>query len=93
MTTQTKMTSTSREQPAASKAALFAGRFPLFGDMEFGGVPMPFERNVEIYGEDESADYVYKVISGAVRTYKILSDGRRQITAFYLPGDVFGIEP
>jgi CRP/FNR family nitrogen fixation transcriptional regulator len=27
-----------------------------------------------------------------VRTYKILSDGRRQIGGFYLPGDIFGFE-
>jgi CRP-like cAMP-binding protein len=32
------------------------------------------------------------VISGTVRTYKILADGRRQIGAFYLPGEVFGLE-
>jgi CRP/FNR family transcriptional regulator, nitrogen fixation regulation protein len=32
------------------------------------------------------------VISGAVRSYKLLSDGRRQIGAFHLPGDVFGLE-
>jgi CRP/FNR family nitrogen fixation transcriptional regulator len=31
------------------------------------------------------------VISGAVRSYKLLSDGRRQIGAFHLPGDVFGL--
>jgi len=54
---------------------------------------MPFGRNAEVYGEDESADYVYKVLSGAVRTYKVLSDGRRQILGFYLPGDVFGSDP
>ena len=30
--------------------------------------------------------------SGSVRSYKLLSDGRRQIGAFYLPGDVFGLE-
>jgi CRP-like cAMP-binding protein len=53
---------------------------------------MPFARNAEIYGENEPADYLYKVISGSVRTYKVLSDGRRQIGAFYLPGDVFGFE-
>jgi len=53
---------------------------------------MSFKRNVEIYGENEPADYLYKVISGAVRTYKVLSDGRRQIGAFYMPGDVFGLE-
>ena len=68
------------------------GRCAPFGDMEFGGVTMPFDRNAEVYGEGEPADYVYKVVSGSVRAYKVLSDGRRQITAFYLPGDVFGIE-
>jgi CRP-like cAMP-binding protein len=53
---------------------------------------MAYARNGEIYGEGEPADYVYKVVSGAVRTYKVLDDGRRQIGAFYLPGDVFGLE-
>ena len=27
-----------------------------------------------------------------MRTYEILSDGRRQIGGFYLPGDIFGLE-
>jgi CRP/FNR family nitrogen fixation transcriptional regulator len=53
---------------------------------------MPFGRDEEIFGEGETADYLYKVISGTVRTYKILADGRRQIGAFYLPGDMFGFE-
>ena len=51
---------------------------------------MPFARNAEIYGENEPADYLYKVVSGTVRTYKVLVDGRRQIGAFHLPGDIFG---
>ncbi|MCC8959667.1 helix-turn-helix domain-containing protein [Bradyrhizobium sp. Pear77] len=54
--------------------------------------PMRFTRNSEIYGEDEAAEYLYQVVLGAVRTYKILEDGRRQIGAFYLPGDIFGFE-
>jgi CRP/FNR family transcriptional regulator, nitrogen fixation regulation protein len=45
----------------------------------------------EIFGA-EPADYVYQIRQGAVRTYKLLSDGRRQIGAFHLPGDIFGIE-
>jgi CRP-like cAMP-binding protein len=53
---------------------------------------MTFARNSEIYGEGEKADYVYKVVSGTVRTYRILADGRRQIGGFHLPGDVFGLE-
>ena len=56
------------------------------------GAPMRFARNNEIYGEHEPAEYLYQVISGAVRTYRMLDDGRRQISAFYLPGDIFGVE-
>jgi CRP/FNR family transcriptional regulator, nitrogen fixation regulation protein len=56
------------------------------------GMVMPFARNSEIYGENEPADYLYRVLSGTVRTYKVLVDGRRQIGAFHLPGDVFGFE-
>jgi CRP-like cAMP-binding protein len=56
------------------------------------GAPVPFARNEEIYGEGEPAEYLYQVISGTVRTYRVLSDGRRQVGAFYLPGDLFGLE-
>ena len=56
------------------------------------GASMAYARNAEIYGEDEPADYIYKVVSGTVRTSKILNDGRRQIGGFYLPGDLFGHE-
>lgn len=56
------------------------------------GTPMLYARNAEIYGDEEEAEYLYQVISGAVRTHKILTDGRRQIGDFYLPGDIFGLE-
>ncbi len=62
------------------------------GTMDLPGTPTPFVRNAEVYGEKEPAHYLYKVVSGAVRTYKVLIDGRRQIAAFYLPGDIFGLE-
>jgi CRP/FNR family transcriptional regulator, nitrogen fixation regulation protein len=51
-----------------------------------------YRKDEEICGEGEPAEYVYQVITGAVRSYKLLSDGRRQIGAFHLPGDVFGLE-
>jgi CRP/FNR family transcriptional regulator, nitrogen fixation regulation protein len=70
--------------PTASKA--------LHSSIDLMGAVMPFGRNVEIYGENEPAEYVYKVLSGTVRTYKVLNDGRRQIGAFYLAGDTFGLE-
>jgi CRP/FNR family transcriptional regulator, nitrogen fixation regulation protein len=56
------------------------------------GAYMTFERNAEIFGDEEPAEYVYKLVSGAVRSSKLMSDGRRQIGAFYLPGDIFGME-
>jgi CRP-like cAMP-binding protein len=67
-------------------------RDPLAESMRLMGAVMSFPRNAEIFGENEPADYVYKVISGSVRTYKILSDGRRQVGGFYLPGDTFGLQ-
>jgi CRP/FNR family transcriptional regulator, nitrogen fixation regulation protein len=51
-----------------------------------------YKKGTEIYGEKEPADYVYQVKVGAVRSYKLLSDGRRQIGAFHLVGDIFGLE-
>src|SRR5215472_12608532 len=62
------------------------------GTIELMGACMSFSRNSEIYGENEPADYLYKIVSGTVRTYKVLVDGRRQVGAFYLPGDMFGLE-
>ena len=61
-------------------------------DISLRGVRMHFERNEEIFGEGEEAEYVYRVLSGAVRTVHFTSDGRRQILGFHLPGDIFGLE-
>ena len=51
-----------------------------------------YKKGNEIFGEKEPADYVYQIVTGAVRSYKLLSDGRRQIGAFHLAGDIFGLE-
>jgi len=63
----------------------------LGGVVKFIGAPMSFGRSAEIYGQGEATDYLYKVVSGTVRTDKVLADGRRQV-GFYLPGDKFGLE-
>ena len=73
--------------------ALPVGSHGLADAIEFMGIRKWFNRNAEIYTEKEPADYCYKVVTGTVRTYKVVVDGRRQIGAFYLPGDVFGLEP
>ena len=51
-----------------------------------------YPRGAEIFGEAELAEYIYQVIEGAVRTHKLLPDGRRQIGAFHFRGDIFGLE-
>src|SRR5437588_10169627 len=91
MLTQTAIRSGSFKQPTKETVS----PLPTHGfsrTIDLMGATMSFARNAEIYGENEPADYLYKVLSGTVRTYKVLADGRRQIGAFYLPGDIFGLE-
>src|ERR1700758_360059 len=93
MLTQTAIRNGSFKQPGTQlRGALFASAGTQADTIELMGACMSFARNSEIYGENEPADYLYKIVSGTVRTYKVLLDGRRQIGAFHLPGDIFGFE-
>jgi CRP/FNR family nitrogen fixation transcriptional regulator len=74
--------------PAASRGA----RVEIVPHLELPGFVMTFARNEEIFGAEEPAEMVYKVVSGAVRTTRILSDGRRQIGGFFLRGDTLGLQ-
>ena len=92
MLTQTAIRNVSQGQPVTQPH-----RGPLAGATQTGaielmGACMSFAANAEIYGENEPAEYLYKGVSGTVRTYKVLVDGRRQIGAFHLPDDIFGLE-
>jgi len=46
----------------------------------------------EIYAQGEVCNRLYRVEFGGVRIYRLLSDGRRQISAFQLAGETFGFE-
>ena len=92
MLTQTANRTGLFEQPTAADRPLLTGLRRQAGTIEMMGALVPFARNGEVYGENEPAEYLYKIVSGTVRAYKVLVDGRRQIGAFYLPGDIFGIE-
>src|SRR5262249_40584661 len=78
--------------PPKPRLSSMPAAIDFIGSRKLMGVPASFSRNQVIYGENRPADYVYKVVSGSVRACKVLNDGRRRIEAFYLPGDVFGIE-
>jgi len=56
------------------------------------GLRMSFAKDEEIFAQDEEADLVHLVVAGVVRTTRLLSDGRRQVGAFYYPGDLVGLE-
>ncbi|AZO43286.1 cyclic nucleotide-binding domain-containing protein [Mesorhizobium sp. M7D.F.Ca.US.005.01.1.1] len=51
-----------------------------------------YPAGAEIYAQGEKAGAFYQVEFGAVRVYRLLADGRRQISAFHLAGETFGFE-
>jgi CRP/FNR family nitrogen fixation transcriptional regulator len=62
------------------------------GALSTTGSVLHFTQDHEIYGEGDEAETFFKMVSGVVRTCKFLSDGRRQIDAFHVEGDIFGFE-
>jgi len=68
--------------------------FGELGDLSYAkvsSVEFKHGKGTQIFGQAEPANYIYQVIEGAVLSHKRLSDGRRQIGAFHLPGDIFGL--
>jgi CRP/FNR family nitrogen fixation transcriptional regulator len=51
-----------------------------------------FPAGAEIYAQGEKSVSLYRVEFGAIRIYRLLADGRRQISAFHLAGEIFGFE-
>jgi len=47
--------------------------------------------NFTLFREGDTAAHVYSVSSGALKLYKMMPDGRRQITGFLFAGDMFGL--
>jgi len=56
------------------------------------GTVMEVPEGREICAEGQDTDRFYKVVSGVVRVCKFLNDGRRQIEAFHVAGEIFGLE-
>lgn len=52
---------------------------------------VPVARNQVLVSAGEPADYVYFVFEGMMRVYKLVSDGRRQISGFLYPEDFLGL--
>ena len=92
ITTNTATQSFRGTQPFGNTRVPPARTVAITASLDLPGFTMTFDRDEEIFGEGESADFIYRVISGTVRSIRLLDDGRRLISAFYQPGDVFGLE-
>lgn len=55
-------------------------------------VSQAVNRKEQLFLESEPADNVYRVTDGVLKAYKLLFDGRCQVTGFFFPGDFVGIE-
>ncbi len=89
------MSSSAQQQPALarySETIVGAGFKALNLPVQVSTHVIRLRRDAEIYGANEPAEYVYEVISGVVRSYKVLEGGQRQIVNFYSTGDIFGLE-
>lgn len=53
---------------------------------------LSFDAGEEIYAPGQRSDRLYRVSHGAVRIYRLLANGRRQISAFQFPGEIFGFD-
>ena len=93
MTAQMAISTQSRSPAEAVKArtAWMAGQ-GVSEPLRAAGTVVHVAEGHEIFAEGEDTDVFYKVLSGVVRVCKFLSDGRRQIEAFHVAGEVFGFE-
>ena len=60
--------------------------------LEEFGTTITVQRDHEIYAQGDNAAYCWKVLSGCVRTVKLMEDGRRQVGDFLLAGEHFGFD-
>ncbi|MFT4823842.1 MAG: CRP/FNR family transcriptional regulator [Halioglobus sp.] len=52
----------------------------------------PIQKNKHLYREGDGFQSVYAVRSGALKAYKTTEDGREQVTGFYFPGEILGMD-
>jgi CRP/FNR family transcriptional regulator len=49
-----------------------------------------YEPGQAVFWEGDRSEFVYKLLSGAIKGYKLLSNGRSQIARFAISGDLLG---
>jgi CRP/FNR family transcriptional regulator len=87
-----------RESERSFSAAVVANLSPPTADeSELGildtlGTVMRLRRDETLFHEGDAATHYYKVVSGTLRSGKLLPDGRRHISDFFFAGDFIGVE-
>ena len=76
------------DERASAIAELLAGGVP-----RFGGTVISFAPGEEVVGEGDPTENFFLVMGGLFRAVKFSPDGRRQVFAFYMAGDLCGLEP
>jgi CRP-like cAMP-binding protein len=56
------------------------------------GTVVALGREEALFYEADCADCYFRVVSGAIRSCKLLTDGRRHVGEFFLPGDFIGLD-
>jgi CRP-like cAMP-binding protein len=62
------------------------------GALDRLGTVVALGREDPLFHEADSADCYFRVVSGAIRSCKLLTDGRRHVGEFFLPGDFIGLD-
>lgn len=52
----------------------------------------PLQKGQHLYREGDEFESVYAVRSGTLKAYKTTDDGREQVTGFYFPGEILGMD-
>jgi CRP-like cAMP-binding protein len=74
-----------------ARAARLASAANDFDVLDHIGSRMVLRRNQPLFHEGDEADNIYRVISGAIRTSRVMPDGRRYVADFLFPGDFIGL--
>ncbi|MBI1774006.1 MAG: helix-turn-helix domain-containing protein [Proteobacteria bacterium] len=85
-----RMATASSERGAIRQAPIADAADASEAELEQIGTVVMLPRGRTVLEEGDPANYVFKVVSGALRSVRLLTDGRRSIINFLLPGDFFG---
>jgi len=60
-------------------------------ELDRAGTVVSCRKGQTLVEEGHRAAYIFKVVSGALRTVRFLPDGRRHVASFHLPGEFIGL--